>query len=121
MMSAEVVVVAFNDCINARDVSGLGALMTDDHAFVDSANTATRGKADCVRAWTRFFAAFPDYRNRFERIVVDGNVVAIAGRSECSDARLSGPALWSATVRDNQVAKWRVYEDIAQNRAALAL
>ena len=37
MSRAELAAMRFNEMINARDVDGLGALMTDDHTFVDAA------------------------------------------------------------------------------------
>jgi ketosteroid isomerase-like protein len=112
---------AFNACISARDLSGLAALMTDDHRFIDTAGEVFAGKHACVEAWAGFFAAFPDYRNIFERFVVAGWSVAIAGRSACSDSRLDGPALWSADVRSGKVAEWRVHDDTLENRARLGL
>jgi hypothetical protein len=58
----------FNRFINARDIEGLSAMMTDDHTFIDAANQQIVGKLACVRAWQGFFAAFPDYRNHFEHV-----------------------------------------------------
>jgi ketosteroid isomerase-like protein len=110
---------AFNDRINARDLAGLAALMTDDHTFVDSEGSTVEGRVACVEAWRGFFAAFPDYRNVFDSLHDHGEVVAIAGRSECSDPALNGPALWTATVRDGLVAQWRVYLDTPENRSLL--
>jgi hypothetical protein len=70
-----------------------------------------RGRVACVDAWRGFFAAFPDYRNVFERVreVVPGEVEA-AGRSVCSDPRLDGPARWTATVVDGHVRRWQLHE-----------
>jgi ketosteroid isomerase-like protein len=102
------VVVAFNDRINARDLGGLTALMTDDHAFIDPAGATVTGKGACTEAWRGFFAAFPDYRNVFTTTVVDGNTVTVTGHSTCSEPALAGPARWTATVRDGKVARWQV-------------
>lgn len=44
--------------------------MADDHRFVDAANSAIDGKTACIDAWRSFFAAFPDYGNTFESVVV---------------------------------------------------
>jgi uncharacterized protein (TIGR02246 family) len=102
-------VVAFNEAINAADLDRLGALMTDDHRFVDTAGDEVRGRSACLDAWRGFFAGFPDYRNVFDEVreVGPGEVVA-EGRSECADARLDGPARWSATVVDGRVRRWQV-------------
>lgn len=108
-----------NACINNRDIHGLAALLTDDHTFIDSANNSVQGKEQVVEAWTRFFALFPDYRNLFERVESRHHRVAIMGRSSCSEQQLDGPALWTAQVRGDKVAEWRVYKDTPENRSAL--
>lgn len=114
-------VEAFNACISRQDLQGLAALMTGDHTFIDAADQRFVGKEACVQAWAGFFAAFPDYRNLFERFVVAGGLVAIAGHSVCSDSRLNGPALWSAKVREGKIAEWRVYDDTPENRVSLEM
>jgi ketosteroid isomerase-like protein len=104
-------VVAFNDAINAADLARLEALMTEDHRFVDAAGSEVHGRAACADAWRGFFAAFPDYRNVFERVreVAPGEVEAV-GRSVCADPRLDGPARWTATLVDGRVRRWQVDE-----------
>jgi hypothetical protein len=55
-----------------------------------------------ARPTTRFEASltasksFADYRNAFDRLVVEGDKVTVVGRSSCSDLRLDGPALSSS-------------------------
>jgi ketosteroid isomerase-like protein len=120
-MSGADVARAFNDRINARDLAGLTALMTDDHSFVDSERSVTTGRELCVSAWRGFFAAFPDYRNIFDIVAGDRDIVRIAGRSVCSNPALAGPALWRALVRDGRVALWQVYVDSPDTRAELGL
>jgi ketosteroid isomerase-like protein len=120
-MLARDVVTRFNACINARDADGLAELMTDDHVFIDSTDSAVRGKSECLDAWRGFFASFPDYRNTFEAMRSTADQVFVRGYSTCSNAQLDGPALWSARVSADQVAEWRVYEDSPANRARLGL
>jgi ketosteroid isomerase-like protein len=119
--SARNIVTAFNDCITRRDIDGLSKLMTDDHVFIDAVNNRISGKARCIEAWNGFFDAFPDYRNRFERVVMVGNEAVIIGHSVCSDVRLAGPALWTAKMEGELIAEWRVYEDTGANRARLGV
>lgn len=114
-------VTAFNDCINARDLAGLSALMSEEHVFTDSAGAAVSGKQQCLAAWTSFFAAFPDYRNIFESMSGRGEEIIVTGRSECSDTRLIGPALWSARVAGGRIAAWRVFADTPGNREHLGI
>jgi hypothetical protein len=78
-------------------------------------------QSDCLDAWRGFFKSFPDYRNAFDRLVVEDNKVTVVGRSSCSDVRLDGPALWVAKARDDKLAEWRVYEDTPANRRALSI
>jgi ketosteroid isomerase-like protein len=116
-----VLTVAFNEHINNRNLDGLAILMTDDHAFIDTAGHAIRGKSACLDAWRGFFKSFPDYRNIFDRLVVEDTTVVVVGRSSCSDVRLDGPALWVATASDDKLAEWRVYEDTPTNRCTLGI
>ena len=102
---------AFNAVINDRDLDALSALMTDTHRFVDAAGSTAEGRATCREAWRGFFEAFPDYRNTFATAEHAGDgVVTVAGRSDCSDPRLAGPAEWRAVVRDGLVDVWQVID-----------
>lgn len=111
----------FNECINHRDLQGLATLMTDDHTFIDKANQAVHGKEHMVEAWQGFFARFPDYMNIFERVESRNHLVTISGYSTCSEKQLDGPALWTAKLRGEKVAEWRVYHDTPENRKMLSL
>lgn len=120
-MTPQGVVSDFNDCINRGDLDGLAALMTEDHAFIDSEGAAVPGKAACTEAWRGFFQAFPDYRNTFTELRTDSDRVTVIGYSSCATPELDGPALWRALVRDGKVAEWRVFHDTAEVRAQLNL
>src|ERR687897_877365 len=105
------VVGRFNDCINARDLDGLAGLMHIDHKFIDSAGSVVAGKQACLEAWQGFFASFPDYRNVIKSMTPHGDEVTMVGYSACAEPALAGPAIWTAMIRDGQVAQWRVDED----------
>lgn len=113
------IALQFNACINRRDLQGLATFMTEDHTFIDKANHEVQGKEQVVEAWKGFFALFPDYRNIFERVESRNPLVVIIGRSTCSEKALDGPALWTAQLRGEKVAEWRVYEDTPENRKRL--
>jgi ketosteroid isomerase-like protein len=115
------IVARFNQCVSARDIEGLSALMTDDHVFIDSANNVVRGKEAVVAAWMDFFRTFPDYRNIFDGFRVEDPAVIASGRSVCADDRLNGPALWRAVVSGQRISEWRVYDDTIENRALLGM
>jgi ketosteroid isomerase-like protein len=111
----------FNAYINSADLEGLASLMTDDHAFIDSLGLVVSGKSKVLAAWSSFFRAFPDYRSEFERHREAGDIVAIQGRSLCSDLRLHGLALWRAEIREGKITRWQVFTDTTENRSALGL
>lgn len=111
----------FNDCINRQDIARLAEFMTDDHALIDSAGGSVRGKEAVLAAWRGFFKAFSDYRNVFEQYHCRGGLIVISGCSTCSDKRLDGPAIWTATLRRGKLSEWRVYEDTRENRQRLGL
>ena len=117
----ERVVNAFNDCITDRDLDGLGELMSDDHLFADTGGNTWLGRAACVAAWSDFFAAFPDYRNVFDRVLVHGDLAIAIGESISPHPMLSGPAIWVVRVNKERVAEWRVYEDTQPTRLQLGI
>jgi len=117
----QIIALQFNECINSRDIHGLAILMTDDHTFIDKANQSVQGKEKVVEAWQGFFALFPDYRNIFERVESRNHLVEISGYSTCSEKQLDGPAHWTAKLKGDKVAEWRVYEDTPENRNLLSL
>lgn len=112
-------VIAFDGCINARDVRGFAALMAQDHTFIDTAGGVVAGRSATIAAWTGFFAQFPDYRNVFDTVRVHHDRVVVRGRSVCSVDVLDGPVLWSAKVADDVGTEWRVHDDTSEHRAAL--
>jgi ketosteroid isomerase-like protein len=109
-------VLQFNEYINNQNIDGLATLMTDDHTFIDSANNIIHCKEKSLEAWREFFELFPDYRNVFASFESQNSFVVITGHSICSDKRLDGSALWTAKIKDNKVAEWRVYDDTSENR-----
>ena len=122
MIGPAAIVIRFNDRINARDIDGLVALMTDDHRFVDSAGHTVTGRPACREAWRSFFEAFPTYRNEFETVQVRGDTVIVIGRSVCTEhGDLDGRAIWTATVVAPAVAEWRVHDDTPDDRELLGL
>jgi|GEM_PF-271107 ketosteroid isomerase-like protein len=116
------VTLQFNEAITNRDIDRLAVLMTDDHAFIDSANTEFRGKDKALQAWRGFFEAFPKYKNVFDRVEAKADKVVMLGHSICpNNKELDGPAIWTAKVNGGKLAEWRVYEDTPENRKQLGV
>jgi ketosteroid isomerase-like protein len=120
--AAAATVLAFNEAITQRDVAALARLMTDDHTFIDSDENLVSGKEEVLGAWKGFFNAFPEYRNVWTAVLPSGDAVIALGHSVCAtEPELDGPAIWTASVRDDRVSTWRVYVDTPENRALLGI
>jgi ketosteroid isomerase-like protein len=115
------IVSKFNDAINSRDPGRMALFMSEDHTFIDTAGCRVIGRKDSILAWEGFFRQFPDYKNNFEHMEIQGHVVITFGHSKCSDERLSGPALWTAMIKNNQIQEWRVYNDTTENRKLIGV
>ena len=115
------VVLRFNERINARNLTGLGEMMTEDHVFIDIPGEVHEGRPLMVSGWFDFFKNYPDYRNNFTHIEVIDGVVVMVGFSECSHEPLDGPAIWTAKIRDGLIAEWRVYDDKEEVRKELGI
>jgi ketosteroid isomerase-like protein len=114
--------IAFNEAINRRDLDTLRQLMTDDHAFIDSEGTVLAGKTEVLNAWEGFFAAFPDYRNDWSKVMTSEASVVAIGRSFCTtEPALAGPAIWTARTAGGKLSEWCVLEDTPVSRSRLGI
>ena len=113
-------VLSFIDRINQRDADKLAELMTDDHVFIDSLGEIVRGREKMRAGWRGYYAFCPDYWISHEKILSDGNVVAVfgaAGGTIATNGELPPenqwriPAAWLAIVENGLVKEWRVYAD----------
>jgi hypothetical protein len=112
----KLVALAFNECINNQDLNGLTLLMSDDHAFIDREGKISQPKQTMVQGWKQFFEMFPKYRNTFNRVQSKDNHVAILGYAYWSDKQPYDPVIWTATIVNDLVQEWRVYDDTEANR-----
>ena len=110
----------FVDAINAHDVERICALMTDDHAFIDSHGNVSVGKETMRAAWTGYFAMFPDYAIEVTEIFSNGDTLAAFGyaggtflgkKTVRNENYWRLPASWKAVVRDDKIQLWQVYCD----------
>lgn len=104
--------------INARDAEGLEGLAGPNLRFVDA--LGTESSLGC-EGWEAYFATFPDYRIRVDRILFDGPFVAVFGFAQGSyrgkgdsvpGASWRIPTAWRAKVRHGKIIEWRVYCDV---------
>jgi ketosteroid isomerase-like protein len=121
-MSSDCIAVcqAFVRAINEHSIDDLGALMSDDHVFVDSQDGAVSGRDAMLTAWVAYFGMFPDFQIEADTIISSGGTVAIFGhasgtfngkRGPVPEARITMPAAWRATVSEGKIKVWQVYAD----------
>jgi ketosteroid isomerase-like protein len=109
-------ILAFIKSINAHDVEGLGALMSDEHTFIDAHGNQISGREQMLGGWRGYFEWFPDYFIEVNDVFEDGDNFALFGFAggsfkgqESESWRL--PAAWKARVKDGRVALWQVFAD----------
>jgi hypothetical protein len=117
----KLVALLFNECINNQDVDGLARLMTEDHTFIDREGEAGHPRDFMIRGWKEFFRLFPEYRNTFTRVQSSDNCVVILGSAFWSEEKPFDPVIWTATIVNDLVQEWRIYDDIAANRKRFSL
>ena len=115
------IALQFNEYINQQNLRGLTGLMMEDHRFIDRAGTVVIGKDSMTKAWVRFFELFPEYCNTFDRVASHRNLVILYGYATWKKGEEPDHALWTATIQDDLVAEWRIYEDTKDNWEKLAL
>lgn len=113
MRDPESTVRRFVELINAHDVAGLAALMTDDHLFVDALGVEQVGRKAMRKGWSSYLEAFPDYEITVHKCDVVGDEVTLSGTAKGTfagdpEGDWTMPAAWKAIVRDGLVAEWRV-------------
>lgn len=109
------VVSQFVVCINAGDLEGLCALMTDDFTFIDYRGKVERGKNVMREGFKGYFSDYPQYEIITQKVLTGGTGVAIIGQTRGShvprEVEEKETVLWTADVRDGHVATWRIYAD----------
>ena len=117
----KLVALQFNEYINRQDTEGLASLMTEGHTFIDRKGNADRGKATMTQGWIDFFKSFPQYRNTFERVQSQGDLVILYGYATWEEGADPDYAIWTARIEGGLVAEWRIYEDTDENKRAFSL
>ena len=71
------VVPRFIDRINAGDIDGFCALMTEDPLFIDGLGNTVSGRDKLRAGWKTYLEWFPDYRISHKDIFEDHGTVAV--------------------------------------------
>ena len=115
-MTNKQTILAFIDRINAHDVEGLAALMSDDHTFIDAHGNQVSGREKMLAGGRGYFEWFPDYYIEVTDVFEGDDTLALFGvaggsfkNKETESWRL--PAAWKGSVNDGRVALWQVFAD----------
>jgi ketosteroid isomerase-like protein len=110
----------FVEAVNARSIGVLAGLLSEDHVFLDSADTRVIGRDANRQAWIAYFVMIPDYRISVDRVMESGDTVAMFGSAEGTFApdgkirdshRWQIPAAWRIRVVNDRIAELQVYAD----------
>lgn len=113
-------VLEFVERINAHDVDGILALMSEDYRFINSAGDTFRGKAFMRATWRAHFAQYPDFQIKVERVIADDDGVAVFGVAQGTlirDGQIFDenhweiPSAFLGVARDGKMTHWQVFSD----------
>src|SRR5712675_3371348 len=115
-MTNKETILAFIDRINAHDLEGLGALMSENHTFIDAHGNQVSGREKMIAGWHGYFEWFPDYSIEVTEVFEDDDKIALFGFAGGSFKNREGenwrlPAAWKALVKDGRVTLWQVFAD----------
>ena len=109
------VTLDFVERINAHDLEGICALMTDDFTFTDYEGKIEKGKEVMRKGWDGYLSSFPKYKIVVQNVLIGAGGVAIIGKTTGShippEMEEKETVLWTAEVRDGLVAEWRIYSN----------
>ena len=111
----------FNESINRQNIYELSSLMPKDHTFIDRKGEVFKGKEAMTKGWIDFFKSYPDYKNTFERVESQGDLVLLYGYATWQKGSEPDYAIWTARIVDDLVAEWRIYEDTLDNKGKFNL
>ena len=101
---AEATLKKFVARINAHDSSGIIALCTTDHVFIDSLGSKLSGHKQLEQGWSGYFSLFPDYCIEVELAISRGTLLLACGFASATHAPSQTtwriPAAWRARVED---------------------
>jgi predicted SnoaL-like aldol condensation-catalyzing enzyme len=115
-MDPIIIALQFNEHINYHDLWSLSNLICEGHQFIDRKENIVDGKINMAKIWEEFFILFPEYRNTFTRIVLQGNLIIMYGYAKWKRGDDPDYDIWTATIENDHVSEWRIYENSETNK-----
>jgi predicted enzyme related to lactoylglutathione lyase/ketosteroid isomerase-like protein len=113
-------VYQFIDAVNEHNINAMGHLISPNHSFTDAHNNSITGKDKILAGWKAYFEWFPDYNIDVEKIVGEGDTLALFGfaqgtfhnlKQDNTKAHWHLPASWKVVVSYDKIDVWQVYAD----------
>src|SRR5438105_14690107 len=105
---AEATLKKFVARINAHDPSGIIALCTTDHVFIDSLGSKLSGHEQLEQGWSGYFSVFPDYCIEAQSALSRGTLLLACGIASATHAPSQTtsrmPSAWRARGADEGMA-----------------
>jgi ketosteroid isomerase-like protein len=108
---AEATLTKFVARINAHDPSGIIALCTTDHVFIDSLGSKLSGLKQLEQGWSGYFSLFPDYCIEVESAISRGTLLLACGFASATHApsqttwRITNQSMNYSPTTPNQTMK----------------
>jgi DNA-binding PadR family transcriptional regulator len=121
------VAMSFIECVNRRDVHGLGRLLTEDHELRVFDEARVVGRQANIEAWRGYFRSYPDYTIYSRAIAEREGTVAVLGHTRGShlglpdDEERRHTVIWLAVATGGQMQSWTLIEDNPPNRTRFGL
>jgi len=101
--------------LNNIDQINIFLLMTKD--FWVKVKKEIDWTSDFVNGWKRFFKDSATHKIIFTRVESRENLVILIGYALWSeDSKEEDYCIWTATIENDLVVKWQIYEDIEDKR-----
>lgn len=117
----------FVEHINRQNLDALVDLMSVDHTFIDLAGDVHQGRDVMREGWAQYFAMCPNYMIHLAAFHKIHTRVLLIGRTTGSHLGLprakefQETLIWSATVEDEKVSTWQIFDDTTETRHMLGL
>ena len=101
----------FVAAVNARDLTTLAAMTTDDFAYIDSWREGIVGREKVLAAVEALFASDPDFAIDVERMSFRNPHVLMSGTISSTLFAESRRAVWRAICDGDRLAEWQSWAE----------
>ncbi len=101
----------FVEALNAHDLGGLAALMTEDFSYIDSWREGVEGREKVLVGLERLFGSDPEFGVTVEQITYRAPNVLMAGRITSAQFGDKRRAVWRISCDGERLSQWQSWAD----------